>query len=190
MVGSVRDPPGRRGGLDGAPTGGIEAPKFSVQMLRTEDEVQLSGLIPENPGEGGLTEASLSEAAAALAQGTELPDMLETADYPAPDTWNEALAFGLEALERLELSKVSVTADRVEVKVGDEVTWHLTNIEMADDATHGFAMPVGDVQLSLEPGEFSTFTFKAERAGVYPYYCTEFCSALHLEMVGYLLVSE
>ena len=83
-----------------------------------------------------------------------------------------------------------ITPDRVEVKVGDEVTWHLTNIEMADDATHGFAMPVGDVQLSLEPGEFSTFTFKAERAGVYPYYCTEFCSALHLEMVGYLLVSE
>jgi OOP family OmpA-OmpF porin len=63
-----------------------------------------------------MTEESLSEAAAALAQGTELPDMLETADYPAPDSWNEALAFGLEALERLELSKISVTADRVEVK--------------------------------------------------------------------------
>ena len=83
-----------------------------------------------------------------------------------------------------------ITPDRVEVKVGDEVTWHLTNIEMADDATHGFAMPDGDIQLSIEPGEFATCTFKAERAGVYPDYCTEFCSALHLEMVGYLLVSE
>ncbi|HLQ18876.1 MAG TPA: BON domain-containing protein, partial [Tabrizicola sp.] len=116
MVGTLIDSSRIRDGLDVTPASAIEAPKFSVEMLRTEDEVQLSGLIPENPGEGGLTEAGLSEAAAALAQGTELPDMLETADYPAPEGWNEALAFGLEALERLELSKVSVTADRVEVK--------------------------------------------------------------------------
>lgn len=116
MVGALIDTSRIRDGLDVAPTSAIEAPKFSVEMLRTEDEVQLSGLIPENPGEGGMTEASLSEAAAALAQGTELPDMLETADYPAPANWNEALAFGLAALERLELSKVSVKADRVEVK--------------------------------------------------------------------------
>lgn len=115
-VGEMIDSSRIRDGLDVTPTSAIEAPKFSVEMLRTEDEVQLSGLMPEKPGDGGLTEASLSEAAAALAQGTELPDMLETADYPAPETWNEALAFGLAALERLELSKVSVTATRVEVK--------------------------------------------------------------------------
>lgn len=116
MVGALIDTSRIRDGLDVTPASAIEAPKFSVEMLRTEDEVQLSGLIPENPGEGGLTEAALSEAAAALAQGTELPDMLETADYPAPETWNEALAFGLKALERLELSKISVSAERVEVK--------------------------------------------------------------------------
>lgn len=115
MVGALVDTSRIRDGLDVAPTRGIEAPKFSVQMLRTEDEVQLSGLIPEKPGEGGMSEADLA-AAAALAQGTELPDMLETADYPAPANWNAALAFGLEALERLELSKISVSADRVEVK--------------------------------------------------------------------------
>jgi len=115
-VGALVDTSRIRDGLDVAPTRGIEAPKFSVQMLRTEDEVQLSGLIPEKPGEGGMSEADLAAAAAALAQGTELPDMLETADYPAPANWNAALAFGLEALERLELSKISVSADRVEVK--------------------------------------------------------------------------
>jgi len=45
-----------------------------------------------------------------------------------------------------------------------------------------------NVQLSLEPGKTATATLVADKAGVYPYYCTEFCSALHLEMQGYLLV--
>ena len=45
-----------------------------------------------------------------------------------------------------------------------------------------------NVQLSIEPGKTASATFVADQAGVYPYYCTEFCSALHLEMQGYLLV--
>ena len=115
MVGSLIDASRIRDGLDVAPTTAIEAPKFSVQMLRTEDGIQLIGLIPEDPGDGGLGETQLTEAAAALAPGTELPDMLETAGYPAPETWNAALAFGLEALRKLERSKISVAADVVEV---------------------------------------------------------------------------
>ena len=115
MVGSLIDASRIRDGLDVAPTTGIEAPKFSVQMLRTEEGIQLIGLMPEVPGEGGLDEVALTEAAAALAPGTELPDMLETAGYPAPETWNAALAFGLNALGRLEQSKISVAADVVEV---------------------------------------------------------------------------
>ena len=31
--------------------------------------------------------------------------------------------------------------------------------------------------------------FKADKSGVFPYYCTNFCSALHQEMQGYLRVS-
>ncbi|WP_240790346.1 OmpA family protein [Rhodobacter sp. SY28-1] len=115
MVGSLIDASRIRDGLDVAPTTAIEAPKFSVQMLRTEDGIQLIGLIPEEPGEGGMGETQLTEAAAALAPGTELPDMLETAGYPATETWNAALAFGLEALRKLERSKISVAADVVEV---------------------------------------------------------------------------
>jgi OOP family OmpA-OmpF porin len=114
-VGEVIDSSRIRDGLDVTPTTGIEAPKFSVQMLRTEDGIQLIGLIPEKPGEGSLDEAMLTAEAAELAPGTELPDMLETADYPAPETWDAALAFGLEALRRLERSKISVAADVVEV---------------------------------------------------------------------------
>lgn len=80
------------------------------------------------------------------------------------------------------------TPDQVKVKQGDKVTWHITNVEQAEDATHGFALPGQNINLSIEPGETTTISFTADKAGVYPYYCTEFCSALHLEMMGYFLV--
>ncbi len=78
--------------------------------------------------------------------------------------------------------------ERIEIKKGDRVIWHITNIERAKDATHGFALPGYNINLSIEPGETVTFEFVADQDGVYTYYCTEFCSALHLEMTGYLLI--
>jgi len=81
-----------------------------------------------------------------------------------------------------------ITPEIIEVEEGDEVIIHLTNLERAEDETHGFAIYGQNVQFSLEPGKTSTARFIADKAGVYPYYCTEFCSALHLEMQGYLLV--
>ena len=80
------------------------------------------------------------------------------------------------------------TPERVEVRRGDHVTWRLSNLERTQDATHGFALPGYNVNLSLEPGESHTFEFVADKSGTYTYYCSEFCSALHLEMAGYLLV--
>ncbi len=81
-----------------------------------------------------------------------------------------------------------ITPEIIEVEEGDTVSIHLTNLERAEDEVHGFAMFGHNVQLSIEPGKTASATFVADKAGVYPYYCTEFCSALHLEMQGYLLV--
>jgi nitrous-oxide reductase len=80
------------------------------------------------------------------------------------------------------------TPEHVAINQGDHVRWHITNVERAEDATHGFALPAHNVNLSLEPGEAVTFEFDADQAGVFSYYCSEFCSALHLEMAGYLMV--
>lgn len=80
------------------------------------------------------------------------------------------------------------TPEHVEVKQGDHVIWHLTNIERTRDATHGFALSGYNINLSLEPGETQTVEFDANQSGTFTFYCTEFCSALHLEMVGYFLV--
>jgi nitrous-oxide reductase len=80
------------------------------------------------------------------------------------------------------------TPEHVEINQGDHVTWHITNVERAYDATHGFSLPGYNVNISIEPGETATFEFDATQDGVFSYYCSEFCSALHLEMVGYMLV--
>ena len=81
-----------------------------------------------------------------------------------------------------------ITPEIIEVTEGDNVHIHLTNLERAEDEVHGFAMYGDNVQLSIEPGKTATASFVADKPGVYPYYCTEFCSALHLEMQGYMLV--
>ena len=81
-----------------------------------------------------------------------------------------------------------INPERLEVKKGDKVIIHLTNLERAQDETHGFGVYGYNAHMSLEPGKMSTVEFIADKEGVFPYYCTEFCSALHLEMMGYLLV--
>jgi nitrous-oxide reductase len=63
-----------------------------------------------------------------------------------------------------------------------------TNVETIRDMTHGFALPDHDMNLSLPPGATRTITFTAGKPGVYWYYCTNFCSALHLEMRGRMVV--
>ncbi|MCZ4306325.1 Sec-dependent nitrous-oxide reductase [Zoogloeaceae bacterium G21618-S1] len=86
------------------------------------------------------------------------------------------------------LIRSHITPETIEVEKGDEVTIHLTNLERAQDETHGFTVSTFNVHASVEPGKTVTVKFNADKEGVYPYYCTEFCSALHLEMQGYLLV--
>ncbi|HKL16654.1 MAG TPA: hypothetical protein VJ915_13510, partial [Balneolaceae bacterium] len=83
------------------------------------------------------------------------------------------------------------TPDNIEgVKVGDTVYFHLTNIEQDWDVPHGFAvMGAQTSELLVMPGETRTLEWKPKKVGVYPFYCTDFCSALHQEMQGYVRVS-
>lgn len=104
---------------------------------------------------------------------------------------------GMERVQRNEDGSVDIymtairshfNPEHVYLKEGDEVRWHITNTERALDATHGFAVPVYNITASLEPGETVTIEFLADTPGTFPFYCSEFCSALHLEMMGYLMV--
>lgn len=83
------------------------------------------------------------------------------------------------------------TPDNIEgVKLGDVVYFHVTNLEQDWDVPHGFAVKgASNAELLIMPGETQTLTWKPEKTGVYPMYCTDFCSALHQEMQGYIRVS-
>jgi len=83
-----------------------------------------------------------------------------------------------------------INPERITVNKGDDVTFYMTNLERAQDETHGFTIDNFNVHASLEPGETAEINFIADIEGVFPYYCTEFCSALHLEMMGYLMVKD
>ena len=88
------------------------------------------------------------------------------------------------------LVRSHINPERITVNKGDKVTLHMTNLERAQDETHGFTVDNYNLHASLEPGETVTLEFTADMEGVFPYYCTEFCSALHLEMMGYLMVKD
>lgn len=81
--------------------------------------------------------------------------------------------------------------DNIEgVKVGDEVYFHVTNLEQDWDVPHGFAVKgAANAELLIMPGETQTLRWDPDKAGIYPMYCTDFCSALHQEMQGYVRVS-
>jgi nitrous-oxide reductase len=81
--------------------------------------------------------------------------------------------------------------DNIEgIQVGDTVLFHVTNIEQDWDILHGFAiLGAENSELILQPGETRTLRWVPKTAQVYPFYCTDFCSALHQEMSGYVRVS-
>ncbi len=88
------------------------------------------------------------------------------------------------------LVRSTITPTSVSVNEGDTVTVAITNIEQTTDELHGFGLLDYNINVVVDPGETKTFTIKADKPGVFPYYCTNFCSALHQEMQGYLIVNK
>jgi len=81
--------------------------------------------------------------------------------------------------------------DNIEgVKLGDEVYFHITNLEQDWDVPHGFAIKgANTAEILIMPGETQTLKYVPDQVGIVPFYCTDFCSALHQEMQGYMRVS-
>jgi nitrous-oxide reductase len=95
---------------------------------------------------------------------------------------------GTDVLVKAVLVRSTITPTAIEVEQGDTVKIAMTNIEQTTDELHGFGLLDYNINIVCDPGETKTVTFKADKPGVFPYYCTNFCSALHQEMQGYLIV--
>lgn len=81
--------------------------------------------------------------------------------------------------------------DNIEgIRVGDTVYFHLTNLEQEWDVVHGIGIKgANNSEILVAPGQTKTLKWEPKRTGIYPFYCTAFCSALHQEMQGYVRVS-
>ncbi len=81
------------------------------------------------------------------------------------------------------------TPDNIQVSHGDSVYFHVTNLEQDQDITHGFGITFSSLDMQVEPGETKTIAWYAAKPGIQPFYCSNFCSALHQEMQGYVQVN-
>ena len=98
---------------------------------------------------------------------------------------------GSEVHVYMTMIRSHFSPDNIEgIKVGDKVYFHVTNLEQDYDVPHGISMIGANTsELLIMPGQTETFVWEPKKVGVWPFYCTDFCSALHQEMQGYVRVS-
>lgn len=95
---------------------------------------------------------------------------------------------GSEVTTKMIAVRSRFIPDRIDAQVGDTLVIHVTNIEQTKDMIHGLGIAEHNMNVTIDPGETRTIRLKLAKPGVFPFYCTNFCSALHQEMQGYLSV--
>lgn len=99
---------------------------------------------------------------------------------------------GTEVHVYITATRSNFKPDNIEgIQVKDNVYFHVTNLEQDWDIPHGFTIKgLSNSELLIMPGQTKTILWKPTQTGIFPFYCSDFCSALHQEMQGYVRVSE
>lgn len=91
-------------------TAAIAPPRFSAEILRNDAGISVIGLIPTQTDRDDILARF-----AAMSKNGKVTDLIESANYPTPEGWADAMAFALNAMETLPRSKVSISAGRVAI---------------------------------------------------------------------------
>lgn len=121
------------------PAQDIPPPRFLVELLRNGDGISLIGLVPAVTGHDAI-----AQRVAALTTPGGITDLLETAEAPVPAGWDQALAYGLEALKELPRAKISISADKVRVTgiATSETEKHQYETDLSRAAPTGLSVEV------------------------------------------------
>ena len=88
----------------------IAPPRFSAEILRNDSGISVIGLITAQTDRDDILDRF-----SGMSGNGKVTDLIESADYPTPEGWDDALGFALTAMEQLPRSKVSVSAGRVSI---------------------------------------------------------------------------
>ena len=110
MAGTIVDAARVIDNMEVEATAAIAPPRFSAEILRNDAGISVIGLIPSKTDRDDILERF-----AAMSENGKVTDLIESANYPTPDGWEDALSFALNAMEQLPRSKVSVSAGRVAI---------------------------------------------------------------------------
>ncbi|MBU3261696.1 OmpA family protein [Roseovarius sp. PS-C2] len=118
----------------------VAPPRFSIEILRNDSGISLIGLVPAATDRDALMEEITD-----VADGAAASDLLESADYPQPEAWEEALEYAVDSLKLLPRAKISVDADRVLITamVDSEAAKRQLEIDLARTAPT-------DIRLALD----------------------------------------
>lgn len=86
-------------------------PDFEIELLRNDQGISFIGLAP-----AGLDRKALVAQLQRQTGAAQVSDLMETADYPVPEGWDAAFAFGLKAAQLAGRAKISVAAGKVSVR--------------------------------------------------------------------------
>ncbi len=113
-----------------------------------------------------------------------------------------ALASGALAILASPVPRAQEDANTVEIKMTakkyrfdpNEITvkkgQHVKLLITALDRDHGFKLEAFNINQKLKKGETETIEFTADKAGTFPFQCSEFCGLGHGKMKGKLVVEE
>ena len=88
----------------------IAPPRFSAEILLNDAGLSIIGLIPAS-----TDRADILEQATKNSDSSKITDLIEIADYPTPEGWQDALGFALFSMTKLQRANISVQAGRVAI---------------------------------------------------------------------------